>query len=116
MDRLHIKLGNEIKKLRKVKGYTQAQLAEMSGISDNYIGYIERGKQPPSLITLEKIATALDVTVGYLFYSIENLVLKPQKPDKKTLLINKLSNRLKKYSINDIQFIFKIIKRISKGH
>jgi len=113
MNKLCEKLGGEIRRIRKAKGYTQAQLAEMTGLSDNYIGYIERGKQPPSLKTLEKITTVLETPVGYPLYSIENGESKPAKPDKKTMMINKFTNHLKKYPVKDILFIVKMVKRMS---
>ena len=57
-----------LKKLRKKKGYTQAQLAETIGISTNYLGLIERGNQGKSfsLGTLFLIAQALEVPPGEL--------------------------------------------------
>ena len=114
MSTLYANLGREIRRIRKVKGYTQAQLAEMTGLSDNYIGYIERGKQPPSLKTLEKITTVLETPVGYPLYAVENHVSKTGKPDKKELLVNKFSSHLKRHSVKDIQFIFKVVRRMYK--
>ncbi len=109
-------LGREVQRIRKLRGYTQAQLAEITGLTGNYIGYLERNKQLPSVKTLKKIASVLGVSVGLLFDSAENPALKQRKPkssDKKTILINKLSNRLAKHSTADIQTIFKIVKRMS---
>lgn len=57
---------------RKKKGYTQAQLAEMVGISSNYLSLIERGNkgQSYSMETLFKIAEALEITVSELFFGM----------------------------------------------
>lgn len=38
---------------------TQEKLAEKTGVSRVYIGYIEQGRNTPSLEMLEKIAKAL---------------------------------------------------------
>lgn len=61
-------IGLKIAYYRKKKGYTQAQLAEMVGISSNYLSLIERGNkgQSYSMETLFKIAEALDVNVNDL--------------------------------------------------
>ena len=54
-------LGSKIKAIRKQRGLTQEQLAEMVGIGTPNISYIECGKFAPAIDTLEKISTALNV-------------------------------------------------------
>lgn len=65
-------IGLKIAYYRKKKGYTQAQLSEMVGISSNYLSLIERGNygNSYSIETLFKIASALDVKVNDLFSEI----------------------------------------------
>lgn len=46
---------------------TQAELAEASGYSDDFIGLVERGINAPSVSGLERIAKALKVPVKELF-------------------------------------------------
>jgi transcriptional regulator with XRE-family HTH domain len=57
--------------LRSDRGMTQAQLAEMIGISQPRIARIERGEANPRLITLSKLAHALDVSLSELL--VDNL-------------------------------------------
>ena len=59
-------IGENIKKERKRQLLTIAQLAEMVGITENFLGKIERGDSMPSLPTINNIATALDVSIDYL--------------------------------------------------
>ena len=61
-------VGLKIAYYRKKKGYTQTQLAEMVGISSNYLSLIERGNkwQSYSMETLFKIAEALEVNANDL--------------------------------------------------
>lgn len=59
-------LGKKIKKIRKNVGLTQEGLAEKVRISRAYMGYIEQGRNAPSLEVLEKIAKALKVNAGDL--------------------------------------------------
>ena len=61
------KVGKRIQKLRKVRGYTQEELAEILGISRAHTGHIEQGIKTPSLKLLERIAKALKVKVADLF-------------------------------------------------
>jgi len=59
-----------IKDLRKsLKGWTQADLAEATGLSQSYIGAIESRNiaKSPSMDTLISIANALGVRIGELF-------------------------------------------------
>lgn len=53
-----------IKKYRNDRGLTQEDLAEKVGVSRVYIGYVEQGRNTPSLEILEKISKALKVRVS----------------------------------------------------
>lgn len=55
-----------IHKLRKMRGLSQAELAERAGLSQPSIGAIEAGRKSPTLRTLEKIASALGISVSDL--------------------------------------------------
>ena len=61
------RLGVRIREERKKARLTQEKFAERVGLSVDYIGYIERGKQAPYLKTLERIAKTLGVEVYELF-------------------------------------------------
>ncbi len=63
-----ITLGKKIQKLRKQKGLTQKKMAENLGISRVYMGYIEQGRESPSLKILMKIAKKFGVKVEDLFH------------------------------------------------
>lgn len=45
---------------------TQADLAEKADMHNNYIGLIERGKCNISVVSLEKLAKALNIKMGKL--------------------------------------------------
>ena len=53
-----------IKSFRKEMDMTQEDLAEKVGVSRVYIGYVEQGRNTPSLEILEKIAKALKVRLS----------------------------------------------------
>ncbi|MCX6726733.1 MAG: helix-turn-helix transcriptional regulator [Candidatus Shapirobacteria bacterium] len=53
-----------IKGFRHDQGLTQEELAEKVGVSRVYIGYVEQGRNTPSLEMLEKIAKALKVKLS----------------------------------------------------
>ncbi|MEC0109507.1 helix-turn-helix transcriptional regulator [Paenibacillus taichungensis] len=69
MTKLRNSVGERIRAIRKAKGLTQQQLAELSGLDDAYIGSVERGERNFSVDTLEKIIVGLNIPVSYLFYN-----------------------------------------------
>lgn len=54
-------LGLKIQMIRKKKSITQEDFAKQLHISRTYVGYIEQGRQYPSLKLLMKIAKQLEV-------------------------------------------------------
>ena len=73
-DNLYIIVSQNIKKQRKLKGWTQVKLAMKSNISVDYLKKIETKSgctKQFSLDTVEKIAKALDVPVKELFNDID---------------------------------------------
>ena len=59
-------IGRRIKEIRSSKNLTQAELAEQANVSAPYISHIETETKQVSLITLIRIANALEVTVDTL--------------------------------------------------
>jgi transcriptional regulator with XRE-family HTH domain len=60
------KFGSRIKQLRSTKGITQEKLSELSGLSRQYIGDVERGARNVSLVNIHKIANALEIKLSKL--------------------------------------------------
>lgn len=57
------RVGARIKQLRKAQRLTQEQLAERAGLSDKFVGELERGKANPTLTTLAALSDALGVSL-----------------------------------------------------
>lgn len=64
-----IKIGEIIKKQRKEVGITQIELANKADISTSYLCDIEKGRSVPSIVTLKKIAKALEIKDFNIFLS-----------------------------------------------
>lgn len=64
---LYESLGKRIKYLRKEHNLTQEKLAELTGLSLDFIGKIEVNINKPGLKSLIKIANALDIHIKDLF-------------------------------------------------
>ena len=61
------KVGRRIKELRHKLGISQEELADRADIHRTYIASLEVGKRNVSIITLEKIVKALEVSMSYFF-------------------------------------------------
>ena len=59
-------IGRRIRKQRIKKGLTIQKLAELLGLSNNFMGQVERGISTPSLETLIKIADKLELSLDYI--------------------------------------------------
>ncbi len=68
-----IKLGQQIRRLRTAKGFSQESFAAEVGLDRTYMGGVERGERNLSAINLIRIAKALKVEVGQLFPSLRLL-------------------------------------------
>lgn len=67
MPELRQEIGARIRTWRRDRKLTQAALAARSGLSRDMIGFIERGRAAPSLAALERISSALGVSMVVLF-------------------------------------------------
>ena len=63
------KIGLRIRVLRKKAGLSQEGLALKAGIDRTYINSIENGKRNISILNINKIANALDISLTDLFNS-----------------------------------------------
>ncbi len=69
-----------LSKIRKLQGFTQAQLADKAGISQSTIGRIEKGWDGCTLRMLQTIAQALDVPVW--------IIVSDERSDAVNMIVN----------------------------
>jgi len=65
-------IGQNIRKYRLEKGMKQEQLAELTSLSANYIGMVERSDKIPSLTTFIRILNALNVSADMVLGDVLN--------------------------------------------
>lgn len=61
------RIGANVRKYRKLKALTIAQLSYKSGLGTTSIYEVEHGKVNSNVTTIQKIADALEITPGELF-------------------------------------------------
>ena len=66
-----LKIGKRIKELREKTEMSQKDLAYAADLDRSYIASIENGQRNVSIVNIEKIATALNVTIKEFFNDVE---------------------------------------------
>lgn len=61
-------VGQAIKMCRSRRGLSQTELARRADCSVSYLSMLENSQRDPTLSTIEKIAHALNIPVGILFF------------------------------------------------
>lgn len=64
-------IGSNFARLRKQKGLTQESVAEKSGFSQSYIGWLERGQRNPTAISIWLLAQAVEAMPADLVQPVE---------------------------------------------
>lgn len=111
------KMGMRIRQVRRIKGWSQDELAKKCGISMSFLGHIERGTRIMSLDTLVHICTALDTGADELLWGVaspsEALLEMWSLSDKKT---QKNENRKtdKKADTDSYSMYIQIMKSVAE--
>mgnify|MGYP001062715612 CR=1 FL=1 len=86
--------GKKIKDARLKMELTQFELAEKIGVSQNFLGDIERGIKLPSLPKLILLSNTLKVSLDFLFSdSLDNILYEPDNTyytDKQMAIIKNI--------------------------
>lgn len=64
-------LGDAIRRSRRARGISQEDLAHISAVDRSYMSSIERGVQNPGVISMVRIARAMDMTLTELMAEAE---------------------------------------------
>lgn len=95
-------IGQKIRKIRKARGLSQENLAEMVGISTTHMSHIETGNTKMSLPTFMGIACALEVRTDELLYK--------NTPKNRITSITHITELLDSCTTQQVQIIEDIIK------
>ena len=80
-------LNDRIKQLRKEKGFTQSQLADLLGVTDKAVSKWEVGEANPDISLLVKISEIFGVTIDYLLTGkVEETISLDDMDDEKRFL------------------------------
>jgi len=96
-------LGQIIRKYRKMKNYTQFQLAELVGLNEKQISRIEAGQNYPTYITFAKLIEALEI-------KLEDITSQDKENPKQNI-----ENILKNSSELEYSMYFDILKSVKSN-
>lgn len=102
-------LGQRIRNLRNEQHMSQEELSFKAGISPAHLGQIERSTKNPTIDTIAKIATALNIPMETLF-SVDSVSAPPPN-----VVIEKINAQLLGMSEEEQKDILRII-RIFRGY
>lgn len=94
-------IGKRIKKARKTLKITQSDLAATCDICDTYLSYIESGIKTPSLEVIDKLASALGITVAEL--------LGGRQTGRHDTYCTKIAEMLEKCTLEEQQLIYAML-------
>jgi len=67
VSRTHKRFGQHIQRLRRERGLTQEDLADLISVDRSYMGFVERGERNLTLAKIIKVAKALNISLSELF-------------------------------------------------
>lgn len=104
---LHV-IGNKLLKARKAAGLTQAEVAELSELSDRTYADIERGEANMRIGTMLKICKALAITPNDIFVDGTENIYSKEELDQK---INQCSESERETALKLLSIYVDSIKR-----
>lgn len=108
--------GDNLKKARKIKGFTQKDLAKIIGVKRSTIAGYETKNQEPSYQILKKIARVLDCSIDALLASDYETHKISEHKITEEIINNKelksLFKEIKEMDTNDINFYKRLIEFI----
>lgn len=110
-------IGQRLHELRSAKGFSQGDIEKRTGLLRCYISRVENGHTIPSLETLERLATALEIELYQLFFRGEGgpkAVSVPRLPaqDREG---RKLVEAFKSLDKRNRQLVMGMIRKLAKS-
>lgn len=98
-------IGERLFELRTNLGLSQEQLALRADITTTYLGQIEHNTKKPTVYVIEKLCSALNMTLKD-FFDTEKYIYKHD------MLTEQILVQIQKYSVEEKEFILAICKQL----
>ena len=87
-EKLAKQVGHTLREIRKIRGISLQELAELTDVSKLTLGKIERGEANPSLTVIWKIANGLTIPISSLLTEKKEVVISKKNTGNKVLSAN----------------------------
>ena len=74
MDDIRQAFGSVVRQARLDRGWTQEDLADLTGLQPTYISDVERGRRSPGLTTQSRLASAFELRIWELMKLAEESI------------------------------------------
>jgi len=98
---------DRVRAARDLRGLSQAQLAEKTGLQVSAISHFETGGRSPSFDNLRKLADALDVTTDYL-------IGRSDHPQLSSTAATTVFKHAEKLTAADLKFVQEMVESLAK--
>ena len=118
MDLNILAIGSRVREQREIMKMSRERLAEIIGISEYYIGQLERGQRQMSLTVACAVAECLHISLDYLIWGIEvddkdkGLLQEysgPYSDTGRSREINELLHRCSDYELVFVQHLLQLV-------
>jgi len=109
--RIDTTVGINIKNERIARDMTRDELAVITDLSVSHLGLIERGERGATLVTLEKISRAFDISIDNLLKEKVNFA---QDEGANSTYFKKVSTLITDLSERELKFLTYVIKGLEK--
>jgi transcriptional regulator with XRE-family HTH domain len=66
-----VRFGATLRRIRRSRRLSQESLAELAGVAADYLGFIERGENVPTIVIVVRLARALRIEPSTLLADID---------------------------------------------
>lgn len=102
--------GKKLQQIRKSKNLTQAKLAELAGIDDKHLSKIETGVYFPTYSTLNKILTALSISIEDIGIDLNHIATNQSPYYIKSLqILNSAKTE------HELEYYYGLLRQAQKG-
>lgn len=108
MDKLNT-FGKKLQKIRKSRGLTQSELAELAEVHEKHISKLETGCYKPSFKTLNKILKVLNLSIEEVGFEFENVSANDNPFYVKSVQILNSATEL------ELEYYYGILNQAQKG-
>ena len=111
-------IGETIRNYRLQKGMSQGDIEKRTGLLRCYLSRVENGHTIPSLDTLAKIATAMDVPLGQFFnehHSNASTINLPQLTEDEVRFLSQIRRYSSNLNDSDRKLVLAMVKKMAAG-